>query len=367
MNFVLNIIFCWIFLSYAQALANNIQEVIPTFEKILNQASKKEKIPGFAIGIVNNGRVVYLKGFGYTSFGSKQPITPDTVFQLASLSKTISGALIGILNQHDYLTLEDLVSEYLPSFSLQPGQLKIQHVATHTSGVPRHGFASIVESHNHNKRAIIDYLATSKPICLPGACYDYHNTCFGLLEDIVKEATKKEFSENLHNYLLKPLKMNKTTMSYEDLLKETNKAWPHNKDAKGNLIKCKNHSPWYYKIVPAGGINSSARDMTQFIIAQLGYRPDIMTKKTLSLIYTPYTEAKDFFIRNPRNSKRFKSSHYGIGWRILEYEDQKILFHGGLVKGFHNIIALLPEKDIGIIILQNSATSFSWNMTMTFF
>jgi CubicO group peptidase (beta-lactamase class C family) len=139
MNFLLNIIFYIIFCAQASA-NNNIQEVIPQFEKILIQTSKKEKIPGFAIGIVNKGQVVYLKGFGYRSLESKQPITPDTVFQLASLSKTLSGALIGILNQHDYLSLEHLVNNYLPTFNLHPGQLKIQHVATHTSGVPRRGF-----------------------------------------------------------------------------------------------------------------------------------------------------------------------------------------------------------------------------------
>jgi beta-lactamase class C len=97
----------------------------------------------------------------------------------------------------------------------------------------------------------------------------------------------------------------------------------------------------------------------------LGHYPNVMSQKTLDLLHTPIAPAKDVFERNPGNYKRFTGSHYGLGWRILDYKGHKIVFHGGWVKGFINIIVLIPEKDIGIAILQNAETSFPWVAAMT--
>jgi beta-lactamase class C len=159
--------------------------------------------------------------------------------------------------------------------------------------------------------------------------------------------------------------MHTASATMEDLLESPNRASPHQKDAHGKYHAVK-YRKGYYEAAPGGGINASLRDMEHFLMLQLGHKGDFLPKEIMDLVHTPHMHAKDVFEKNPRNINRFRSSFYGIGWRILDYEGHKIVFHGGWVKGFINIILFIPEKDIGIVVLQNAETSLPWVVAMTF-
>lgn len=340
--------------------------ILAQFEKELIAVSKQKEIPGFAVGIVWRNEIVYLKGFGVQHVQAKQPITPYTVFQLASISKPIAGTLLCMLHAQQILSLEHPVVQYMPQFTLEAGKLQVKHLLTHTTGLPRKGFSQLIELKNSTKANIVNQLNKTKPMGLPGSHFDYHNASFSLLEDIIEAATQKDFSYNLQARLLVPLGMMRTTLSYEELRQEINKAYPHIINDKGKLVPASGYSQGYYKIVSAGGINSCVADMCQFMIAQLGYKPEVVSQEMLTLLHQPFIKAPDFFTKFKGTSQRFKSSHYGFGWRILAYRNHTLLFHGGLLKGFHNSMVLMPEQEMGIIILQNCDSSNSWTMTMRF-
>lgn len=352
--------------SYVAFGIENLSVILEQFEKELLQASKKHKVPGFAIGIVQRDKIVYLKGFGVQKLWSKHPITPYTVFQIASTSKPIAGTLMGMLHTQKVLSLEDPVVQYMPHFTLGTGKLQVKHLVTHTTGLPRQGFNQLIELKNSTKASIINQLKKTKTMGTPGSHFDYHNASFSLLEEVIEAATQQGFSYNLRERLLIPLGMTRTTFSYAALQKTTNKAWPHVKNDQGKLVPCKGYSQGYYKVISAGGINSCVADMCQFMMAQLGYKPEVVSQEVLTFLHQPFIKAADFFTKFKGTSKRFKSSYYGLGWRILEYEKHRLVFHGGLLKGFVSVLTLIPDQEIGIIILQNCESSFAWHMTMRF-
>jgi beta-lactamase class C len=358
----------WVVLScsYAAFGIEDLSIILEQFEKELLEVSKKKKIPGFAVGIVQQNQIVYLKGFGVQNLRTKHLITPYTIFQIASISKPIAGTLMTMLHMQKLLSLEDPVVQYMPHFTLEAGKLKVRHLLTHTSGLPRQGFNQFIESKNYSRADIIYQLKKTKVIGPPGSYFDYHNASFSLLEEVIESATQQGFSSNLRDRLLIPLGMNRTTLSYEELQQETDKAHPHVINDQGKLVPCKTYSQGYYKAISAGGINSCVADMCQFMIAQLGYKPEVISQEVLTFLHQPFIQAPDFFIKFRETSKRFKSSYYGLGWRILDYENHRLLFHGGLLKGFVNVLILLPEQGIGIIILQNCERPFAWRMAMGF-
>ncbi len=366
--------FCYLFLfSFSpvfEAEANgkgeiNLARILSHFEQKLIDMAHQKGIPGFAAGVVYQGNVVYTKCFGVRSIKTKAPITPATVFQLGSISKAITGTLMGMLHQKKLLQLDDKVATYIPSFSYQPNRLTLRHILTHTSGLPRYGFNALVESERLKRSQIFDRLQKVQGTCLPGKCYDYHNVAYSLSAPVVEAVTGKTYEEALKVHVFEPLGMVNASASFEGINRLENRASPHQKTRTGYIVS-PSYRKGYYEVAPSGGVNASLSDMCTFLAAHMGTRQDILAPQTLAMLHTAYTPTKDILEKNPVNIKRFKGSFYGVGWRILDYEGHKIVFHGGWIKGFVNIIAFIPEKQVGVVILQNTETSFPWMMAMNF-
>lgn len=351
----------------------DLRQVLPWFEKQLLETYEKKGIPGFAAGVVYQGKTVWIITKGVRSSETKEPVTHETVFQLGSVSKPIAGTLIGVLLQNKKITLEDRVRTHIPDFIQKQEEpitqhidsLTIKHLLTHTSGIPRFGFNALIEKEIPQDE-IFSRLLRSRNVTPPGTSYDYHNVAYALQSLVVENVTGMSYNQALKTLVLDPLMMIGTTASLEGLMASPNRASPHIKTEKGFKV-CKKYSKGYYTVAPAGGINSNVKDMCTFLGAHMGHRLDVLSSNTLQTLHTPYTYAKDIFEKNPGNTERFKGAFYGIGWRILVYQGHKIIFHGGWVRGFINIIAFIPDKQIGIVILQNADTSFPWVMAMTFF
>ncbi len=360
----LSFVFLFFFSAFAHGSVN-LQKIIPSFDQKLIALAKAKGIPGFAAVIVSQGKPVYTQCYGVTSLATQKPITPHTVFQLGSVSKTITSALFGVLFQKGLIAPQDKVSQYLPNFNYQPGVLTLHHLLTHTSGISRAGFNALVEAEKLKRDQIFERLGRSESATIPGTMYDYHNVAYGLIAPIIEAAIQQSYEDALRTYIFKPLNMHNASASYEGLMAQKNRAYPHQKTKSGGYTVCSQYRKGYYEIAPAGGVNASITDMAAFLASQMGAAPKTLTPQTLNMLHSPLIPAVDFFTRNPANRQKFKTSSYGMGWRVLDYRGTKILFHGGWVKGFSNIIAFLPSHQIGIVILQNAETSFHWIATMT--
>ncbi len=113
----------------------------------------------------------------------------------------------------------------------------------------------------------------------------------------------------------------------------------------------------YYRIPPAAGINASIHDMAQWLIAQMGHRPDVLSPELLNQIQTPQVETPGETRSSPWRRERLNSAYYGLGWRIYDYSGHTMIFHGGAVQGYRAMAAFLPDRDLGVVILWNSESA----------
>jgi beta-lactamase class C len=356
----------------AQVISVDPQNVaigIKKMEAQIQSNLQKGQIPGCAIAVVFRNQVIFISGYGVRTIGKKEKIDIDTIFQLGSVSKPIAATLTSVLEDHGLLNMEDSVIEYLPNFTLNnrlsPCALKIKHLLNHTSGVPRGGFNNLIETHMPPAQL---KLALQRPRVGPvGHRYDYHNAMFGLIADVTQAATLQKFPDALKTNLLQPLHMTNTSATYEALMRNRNKASPHTKNNRGMLCVCEPFSKGYYAVAPAGGINSSIRDMATFLKAQMGGYPQVVSSKALARAQTPLISTNNLLNSAPGSATRSRNPSYGLGWRLLDYANQKLVYHGGWLKGFTNFLAFLPNQKLGIIVLHNADTRFSTQLAMNFF
>jgi beta-lactamase class C len=351
----------------------NIAPILATLDNHIRTQVQKKHIPGCAIAVVYKNQVIFMNAYGVKSIGQQDKIDLDTIFQLGSVSKPIAATLASVLENKGLLKLDDPVHYYLPRFSLKSLQsststLKIKHILSHSTGVPRAGFNNLIEAHA-SQDSILKALQNT-PVRTPaGRRYDYHNAMFGLvMSEITEATTHSSFKNALQINLLQPLNMTKTSSTLQGLLRNANRAFPHVRNRKGYLTPCTSYSKSYYTVSPAGGINSSIKDMAIFLKAQLGGYPQVLNHHMLKRIQTPQIHTNNNVLSTSSKLPHLiKDARYALGWRVVDFAHHKLIFHGGWVKGFTNFIGFMPDHNIGIVILHNGETRFSSKTAMKFF
>jgi len=338
------------------------------FAKNFESGLIDEEIPGAAVVIVKDGQIIYQQGFGVKERGKPDRVDEHTVFRLGSLSKGFASVLTGVLAEEGIVSWDLPVSRYLLDFRLndpeQTGRIQVRHLLSHTSGLPRHAYTNLVED-GLSLDMIIPRFEQVPLISREGFQHSYQNAAFSAIEKILEVQTNAEFNTLLHERLLIPLEMENSSTSYEGIFNSSNKATPHifHSRARGRVpvpISGK-----YYNAVSSGGINASASDMGQWLLLLTGHYPEIISEETLAEIYEPFAT-----IRNQRFSRYWdgvNESHYGMGWRVLDNNGQKIVYHGGYVNGFRSEIAFSPENGTGICILINTHSSYPLTVIPDFF
>jgi beta-lactamase class C len=350
--------------------ATNIDEAIAKLDMYIKLQVQRKHIPGCAVAVVYQNKVIFMHGYGVKSIGKPEKIDADTVFQLGSVSKPVAASLVSILENKGFIKFEDPVHHYLPQFALNSRQpqrtVKIKHILSHSTGVPRAGFNNLIESHASYPH-ILKALQNTPVRSAVGKQYDYHNAMYGLLSNITESATGVSFQHSLEANLLKPLKMTNTSATLSGLLQTTNRATPHVRNQRGALMPCDHYSKGYYNVAPAGGINSSIRDMAIFLKAQLGGYPEVLNHRALARIQLPQIPTQNSLSASDAPPQTIKNARYAYGWRVVDFAHSKLVFHGGWVKGFTNFIAFMPEHEVGIVVLHNSEAKFSSRAAVKFF
>ena len=347
----------------------NIEPVLSKLEEHINRYIQSRQIPGCAIAVVHHNEVVYMRGFGVKTLGTKDKIDADTIFQLGSVSKPVAATLAAILENQGLLKFDDPVSQYIPNFSLNSKQshhqLKIRHILSHSSGIPRGGFNNLIEAHSTFPE-IISALKRAKVVSSFGRRYDYHNAVYSLISEVTQCACGNSFNHALKTKLLLPLNMTHTSSTLDGLLATDNRASPHTKTRKG-LIPCATYSKGYYTVAPAGGINSNVRDMAIFLKAHMGGYPHVVNHRMLAKLHTPQVPTKLLLRSNDGPADLIKNARYALGWRVVDFSQHRLIYHGGWLKGFTNFVGFIPDHELGIIILHNGDSKFSTSTAVKFF
>ncbi len=324
-------------------------------ERLAEGVVQQSRIPGMAMAIVQDGKVVSARGYGVVDSRNPQPVGPDTVFRIASLSKAFAGTLSALLVSEGAMSWDSPVSNQLPAFALRDLQgaqrLTVREILSHRVGLGYNTYDRDLEA-NQPYPLLAEKLSEAPMTCSPGDCYAYQNIAFSLVGDLVFATTGDFYSHQVEKRLFHPLGMYGATYGRDGL--EASPSWARPHVRSGGKWLAVRPKETYYRIPPAAGVNASVNDMAQWLIAQMGHRPDVLSAEVLNEIQTPQVSTPGEIRGGGWRRERLKSAYYGLGWRIYDYAGHTLVFHGGAVQGYRAVAAFLPDRDIGVVILWNS-------------
>jgi beta-lactamase class C len=324
------------------------------FDCWLEAEWKKWGPPGMAVAVISEGQLVYGKSFGVVGLGRTEKIDFNTTFRLASVSKTFAGVLTAIMVKEGSLDWEDKVVYYLPEFRLKDStathELKVKHLLSHTTGLPRHAYSNMLDNGVPYQK-LKELLGNLQLNTSPGQEYNYQNVAFSLIGDVLEVATGKKYEDLLQDKLFTPLGMNGAGSGYNHLTNLENKAYPHY--FQFGKYKNRNIESKYFDVGPAAGVNASIEDMIKYARLMTGYYPDILGEESVEQLFFPQVE-----VSKKESSvigwQPIEKAWYGLGWRGVQKNQRKIIFHGGFVNGYRSEIALIPEEKLALVVLTNA-------------
>ncbi|HEX2725935.1 MAG TPA: serine hydrolase domain-containing protein [Beijerinckiaceae bacterium] len=320
----------------------------------LRRLVEKPSMVGLAVGVVENGRITFLGGYGETLAGSGETVTPATVFRWASVSKGVAGTMAAKLEQAGKLSMSQPIVKYAPSLKLPGGneaRATLGDVLSHRLGLYRNAYDDKLEA-GENPATIRRMLASLASLCAPGTCWSYQNVAFDAASEAVVGATNRTYEEAVKGTLFRPLGMTSASVSREGLERAQSWARPHS--AGGRPLEM---SDAYYRVPAAGGVNSNIKDMALWMIAQMGGMPEVLGPKLLDEIHAPLVATPNELRRLRKFRERLAEPHYGYGWRSYLYGGHRIVGHRGGVNGYRSLILFDPALKSGVVALWNSNTS----------
>lgn len=338
--------------------AQPLNAVLPQFDQDVSRIFGAYRIPGAAVAIVQNGRVVYIKTLGVGNTKTRNPVNPHTVFRLASVSKTFAAVLAGQAAYAGEINLNAPLSRYLPGFRLKydtANRLTVRNVLSHTSGLPHNANDNLLEA-GLSYPALLTKTQRLGAACPIGRCFGYQNILYSTIGDVLSRQLKHSYADLLENRLFQPLGMKDASASRWSMLNNRNIATPHVKGGGGWVPKAITQP--YYNVLPAAGVNASITDMSRYLAAVMGHRPDVIPPAVMQELTKPLIRSPKEGATSKWRQTRIKTPMYGMGWRIFQYNgNHKMIFHAGGLSGVRARLGFLPEQDIGLVMLWNANES----------
>ncbi|WP_348729439.1 serine hydrolase domain-containing protein [Rheinheimera texasensis] len=337
--------------------APSVDEFANQFHREFQQKMAKNRVPGAVYVIVKNDRIVRVGAYGVRSVGSKTPVDANTIFRLASVSKTFAAGLAAQVEHEGRFDWNDRVTRYVPGLQFRSqamtAQLKVEHLLGQNAGLVDNAFDELIEA-GQTPAQILPKFQNINPRCVPGRCYGYQNVLFSQIETVLLKTTGQPYEKLLDQRIFKPLQMHTASVGYAGFLASKNRAMPHIGTRKGwaetKVV------PTYYRVNPAAGVNASAMDMGKWLIARLGHRPQVLSAAVLKDLQTPRVKTADN-LQGRTYGPYVSTAHYGLGLRIYQFGNNTVYHHGGLVRGYRTDMSYSPDAGLGVAVLVNAQTN----------
>ena len=320
----------------------------------LRRMAEKPTMVGMAVGIVENGRITFLSGYGETIEGSGEKVTPETVFRWASVSKGVASTMVAKLAEEGKLSFDQPVASVAPSLRL-PGHNELKatvgDVLSHRLGLYRNAFDNKLEE-GQDVSFLRGTLATLNSICPPGTCWSYQNVAYDAASEIVGRISGMRYEQTVERKLFSPLGMTSASITLDGLTHAKSWARPH---SVGRRVLEVNDN--YYRVPAAGGVNSNIKDLSLWMLAQMGEMPQVLSPELLETIHQPRVKTPGERGRMRKFLERLGEAQYGYGWRSYDYAGHHIIGHRGGVDGYRSLILFDPQLKSGVVALWNSNTS----------
>lgn len=290
--------------------------------------------PGAAVLVIREGEALVRRGYGLADLEAQAPVTPQSNFRLASVTKQFTAAAILLLKEDGRLQLDDPARRWLPSLPEAAHAATIRHLLTHTSGLI--DYEDVIPQSMTRQLRDADVLtlleSQNRTYFAPGGGYRYSNSGYALLALIVERASGKSFATFLHERIFAPLGMKNTVAHEEGASFVANRAYGYTEE---NGAWTRTDQSQTSAVLGDGGVYSSIDDLAQWDAAL--YDERLLTAQSLRLAFTPATPTDD------------ASTQYGFGWRITG----DTVWHSGETVGFRNVIVRWPERRLTVLVLTN--------------
>ncbi|MDQ3817850.1 MAG: serine hydrolase [Acidobacteriota bacterium] len=329
----------------AQGPATDLQSRLDAIEKAIEAKRQEYHIPGASLVIVKDDRVIYMKGFGLRDVERKLPVTPDTLFAIGSSTKAFT-AMAAVMSADDgKLSLDDSPKKFLPYFKMRDpetdAKITLRDLLSHRSGIDRTDLSMV--SGKLSREELIRVAGMAKPTARLGEKFLYQNIMFAAAGEIVARAQNTTWDDFIKQRIFKPLGMKASNTTVAETLKSSDYSlgYTYNPDTKETR-----HLPMreIVQAAPAGAINSTARDMAQWLRLMLnegafeGRR--LVSEKSFKELISP-------------QNKVTGNVQYGLGWFLRDWNGHKVVEHGGNIDGFNAQVAFMPDQKLGLVLLTN--------------
>jgi CubicO group peptidase (beta-lactamase class C family) len=351
------IIFILSFVSFGQTTSfdDKLKEIDAYAQKVLTDWNA----PGMAIAVVKDDKVVFARGYGVRELGKPEKVDENTLFAIASNSKAFTTASLAILVDEKKIAWDDKVTKYLPDFQMYnsyvTGEMTIRDLVSHRSGLDTFSGDLLWYETTYTPAEVLSRIHYLKPTSGFRTSFGYQNLMFIAAGRVIEKVSGKSWSQFVKERILTPLGMTRTTTTIRDL--KDNVAMPHNESHGGTMRVLPHRS--VDGADSAAGLNSSVADLAKWMRLQLG-RGTFEGKQIFSSqrsnemwqpnIMMPISEA---------SAKSNPTRHfygYGMGWFLFDYQGRKVMNHSGGLDGMLSYTTLVPEDNLGFVVLTNNET-----------
>ncbi len=335
------------------------------FDDAANTALRQWNVPGMAVSVVKDGKVVFSKGYGMRKVGESSPVDDHTLFSIGSISKSFTAMALGILVEEGKLSWDDPVSQYLPSFQLYDPyvthEFTIRDLLVHRSGLPEFCGGILWYGSDYSREEVIKRLRYIKPVSSFRGTFAYQSVTYMVAGEVIRAVTGKSWEDFTRERIFTPLGMKESSSLIRELKGAKNLALPHVRiDGKPVAVPYRDSDA----LGPGGSIVSNLHDMNRYVQVLLaegtldgkklygeGVARELFTPQMLvPLRPWGHPELK------PLNA-RF--SAYGMGWFLRDYRGRKLVSHSGGMDGMSAVVMLVPEEKLGITVLTHQDGSLT--------
>ena len=341
-------------------------ELLAEFGAYIEETRELYHVPGAVVVVVQGGEVVYAEGFGVKEIGGDDPVTPDTIFSIGSMGKSVTSMMVATLVDEGLIGWDTPIVEVMPQFRLSDQdatqQITLRHALGHTTGLPNTDL--VLYFSGLPPEGFVEYLADVPLDALPGESRTYQNQIYAIGAYVGAMAAGAEYGENLlesytdlmQERVFDPISMSSATFSAAEAEASPNHATPHYVTLNATLAETGfDVTPTHYLNLgaqaPAGTARASALDVGRFLMTMLaeGVAPDGTQVVSAENLAETWTEQIALTPLDPF----LDSAGDGLGWSLVSYQGIPIVTKDGGVGGFTATMAFIPDADTGIVVLSN--------------
>jgi CubicO group peptidase (beta-lactamase class C family) len=347
-------------------------EMLASFEAFVAEKLAGYGVVGASVALVQNGEVVFLKGFGVGELGKTGSVTADTLFRIGSVTKSFSSLMAATLVDEGRMNWDTPIVELLPDFAVSDPALTPKLTESDAfcacTGLPRRDLEIMFNADELTREQLVADVAKLPLVTDYGTTFAYNNQLVAVGGYAAAVAGGGAQDDLAHAYevvlreqVLNPIDMKRTTLSLDDVLADGDYSSPHSGDISGMLqvLPLLTDTTAISPVDPSGGLWSSAREMARYLQTELnrGINPDgsrVVSAENLERTWQPGVQIQAAPAGIPADIAAFLQN-YALGWMTGNYRGRPLVTHGGDTFGFSAYVTFLPDADAGIVVLTNSS------------